>query len=111
MFRRLLTITAVGLLVLGLTAGPAAATHVHGKVLPTGECVLLAPNGGEKYVQLPGTEDEYTENRQHPLHVNVRLGVPGTQAQPGTIFVAVGDDGAYTADAEELCGGEFVNSP
>lgn len=84
---------------------------MHGKVLSNGECALLAPNGGEKYVQLPGTEDEYTENRKHPLHVNVHLAVPGTHAQPGKIFVAIGDDGAYTADAEALCDGEFIDGP
>jgi hypothetical protein len=111
MIRRILMVATLGLLTIGLMAGPAAATHVHGRVLANGECVLLAPEGGEKDVRLPGTEGDDTENRRHPLHVKVHLGVPGTQAQPGTIFVAIGDDGAYTTDAYELCGGEFVNSP
>ena len=111
MARRLLVIATFGLLALGLMAGPAAATHVHGKVLPSGDCVLLAPDGGEADVQLPGTEGDYAENRRHPLHVKVHLGVPGTEAQPGTIFVAIGDDGQFTADAEAFCGSEFVNAP
>lgn len=111
MTRRLLTIALTGLLALALMAGPAAATHVHGKVLPDGRCVLLAPDSGEPEVQLPGTEDEYEPTRRHPLHVKVHLGVPGTQAQPGTIFVALDDDGELTQDAMDLCDGEFVNSP
>ncbi|CAN5922556.1 hypothetical protein BH23ACT10_BH23ACT10_29500 [soil metagenome] len=110
MTRRLITIVTLGMLVLGLMAGPAAATHVHGKVLANGACVLLAPSGGENEVQLPNTDD-FGETRSHPLHVNVHLGVPGTEAQPGTIFVAIGDDGEYTADAKDLCGGQFVNAP
>lgn len=110
MTRRLLMVAMTALLALTLMAGPAAATHAHGKILPNGDCALLAPDGGEQEVQLPGTE-EYAENRRHPLHVYVHLGVPGTEAQPGTIFVAIGDDGSLTAAAYELCGGEFVNGP
>lgn len=110
MARRLLMLAITVLLALMLLAAPAAATHVHGKTLPNGECVLLAPDGGEQEVQLPGTED-YAENRRHPLHVNVHLGVPGTQAQPGTIFVAIGDDGSLTAGAYAFCDGEFLNGP
>jgi hypothetical protein len=110
MARRRFTIVTISLLVLGLIAAPAAATHVHGSQLPNGECVLLAADGGEKFIQLPQAADEYPSNRQHPLHTNVHLGVPGTEAQPGTIFVAIDDDGSLTQDAMDLCGGEFVNS-
>lgn len=95
---------AAALLVAG--AMPAQADHVHFRVLGDGECVLLAPDGGEKYVQLP-TADEFPENRQHPLHVNVHLGQPGTVS--GDIYVAYGADGVLTPEAEELCGGVFVN--
>lgn len=110
MTRRLLMIAMTALLALMLTAGPAAATHVHGKILPNGDCALLAPDGGEQEVQLPGTE-EYDANRRHPLHVYVHLGVPGEEAQPGTIFVAIADDGSLTPAAYDLCNGEFVNGP
>lgn len=111
MRRRLLMITSAGLLAVVVMVSPAAASHVHGKVLPNGDCVLLAPAGGEKDVQLPGTADEYPASRRHPLHVKVHLGVPGTQAQPGRIFVALNDDGSLTADAMTRCDGEFLNRP
>ena len=95
---------AAALLVAG--AVPAQADHVHFRVLGDGECVLLAPDGGVKYVQLP-TADEFPENRQHPLHVNVHLGRPGIVS--GDIYVAYGADGVLTPEAEALCGGVFVN--
>jgi hypothetical protein len=109
MLRRTLTLLTATTAAIVLAAGPAAATHTHGRVLPSGACVLLAANGGEDEVDLPNADGDYAENRRHPLHVNVHLGVPGTQATPDTIFVAIGDDGAYTADAMERCDGEFVN--
>ena len=86
-------------------AMPAQADHVHFRVLGDGECVLMAPDGGEKYVHLP-TAAEFPENRQHPLHVNVHLGQPG---EVGEVYVAYGADGVLTAEARELCGGVFVN--
>jgi hypothetical protein len=94
---------AVGTVVLGAT--PAAADHTHFRVLGNGDCVLLAPDGEEKYVQLPHA-DEFAPNRQHPLHVNVHLGRPG---EVGSIYVAYSADGALTADAVRLCGGAFRN--
>jgi hypothetical protein len=86
-------------------AMPAQADHVHFRVLGDGECVLVAPDGNEKYVHLP-TAPEFPENRQHPLHVNVHLGQPG---EVGEIYVAYGANGVLTAEAQELCGGVFVN--
>jgi hypothetical protein len=88
-----------------LPASPAAADHTHFRVVGSGACVLLAPEGGEKYVQLPHAED-YAANRRHPLHVNVHLGRPG---QVGQIYVAYGADGALTAEAQRLCGGSSIN--
>jgi hypothetical protein len=88
-----------------IPALPAAADHTHFRVVGNGECVLLAPDGGEKDVQLPHA-DEYPANRQHPLHVNVHLGRPG---EVGQVFVAYGADGVLTADAQRLCGGTFIN--
>jgi hypothetical protein len=103
--RRLLLIAllAVGGLLGG--AAPAAADHTHFQMVGNGQCVLLAPDGGEKYVQLPHA-DQFPANRQHPLHVNVHLGQPG---QVGAIYVAYGADGVLTADAQRLCGGTFLN--
>ncbi|HUG84449.1 MAG TPA: hypothetical protein VMM13_07780 [Euzebya sp.] len=73
--------------------------------------MLLAAAGGESNVQPPGSGDEYPPDRQHPLHVKVHLKTPGTHDRPGTIFVAIGDDGELTADAITRCDGQFVNAP
>jgi hypothetical protein len=105
MLRRTLLIVPLAAAAVLLPAAPAAADHTHFRVVGDGECVLLAPDGGEKYVQLPDA-DEYAANRQHPLHVNVHLGQPG---QVGQIYVAYGADGVLTADAQRLCGGVFIN--
>jgi hypothetical protein len=105
MRRRTLLIVPLAAAAFLLPATPAAADHTHFRVVGDGECVLLAPDGGEKYVQLPNA-DEYPANRQHPLHVNVHLGQPG---QVGQIYVAYGADGVLTADAQRLCGGNFIN--
>ncbi|WP_336922116.1 hypothetical protein [Aquipuribacter sp. SD81] len=107
---RTLTSTAlaggvVAAAVLGIGAAPASADHVHFRVLGNGDCVLLAANGGEKEVQLPNA-DGFADNRKHPLHVKVHLGTPGTKGQ---IYVAYPASGELTAEAVELCGGEFVN--
>jgi hypothetical protein len=104
--RRAALMATVPIAVAGLVAtAPAAhADHVHFVVTGAG-CVLLAPDGGEKYVQLPHA-DEFAANRQHPLHVNVHLGRPG-EVQP--IYVAYTADGTLTQDAWDRCGGEFVN--
>ena len=57
-------------------AAPASASHVHSMEVRDGVCVLLAAEGGEKYVVLPFA-DELPANRRHPLHVLVHLGRPG----------------------------------
>lgn len=105
MLRRALMIVALAAATVLLAASPAAADHTHFQVVGSGECVLLAPEGGEKYVHLPNA-DQYDQNRQHPLHVNVHLGQPG---EVGQIYVAYTADGSLTADAKTLCGGVFVN--
>jgi hypothetical protein len=87
------------------SAIPAAADHTHFRIVGNGECVLLAPDGGEKDVQLPHADD-FAANRQHPLHVNVHLGQPG---EVGQVYVAYGADEVLTPDAQALCGGTFVN--
>ena len=97
-----IALATVGTVIAGM---PAVADHVHFRVLGNGECVLLAPDGGEQYVQLPNA-DEFAPNRQHPLHVNVHTRQPGAVGQ---VYVAYTADGILTADALRLCGGVFVN--
>ena len=82
--RRLVVGTALATVGIAMFATPAAADHVHFRVVGSGECVLLAPDGGEKHVELPNAE-EYASNRRHPLHVNVHLGQPG---EVGQVYVA-----------------------
>lgn len=105
MLRRMLLIVPVAAASVVLPASPAAADHTHFRVVGNEACVLLAPEGGEKDVQLPHAES-YAANRRHPLHVNVHLGRPG---QVGQIYVAYGADGVLTPEANRLCGGSFIN--
>lgn len=86
--------------VLVLGPGTAGASHVHSMQTGNGSCVLLAQDGGEKYVQLPQATG--AENRLHPLHVNVHLGEPGAG---GHITIGV----AGTA-SDPCLGGTYVNS-
>lgn len=67
-------------------ASAAQADHTHVRVLGNGMCVVLAADGGEKYVQLPHA-DAFPENRRHPLHVNVHLGQAGTRQGEPVVFV------------------------
>lgn len=110
--KRLAVITATVPLLLVLGQGPAAADHVHFRYLGNGECVLLAPDGGEQEVQLPQASGP--ENRRHPIHVNVHLGRPGEvgqipDGQMHSVYVAYPASGVLTTAAIELCGGQFVN--
>ena len=96
-------------LLLALPA-PAAADHVHFRVLGNGQCVLLAPDGGEQDVQLPHAEGP--EYRRHPLHVNVHLGHAGSVGQTvdgHSVYVAYPANGTLTEQAWTICGGQFVN--
>ena len=105
MLRRGLFVVALAAGTLLLGASPASADHTHFRVIGSGACVLLAPDGGEKDVRLPNAE-ESPANRQHPLHVNVHLGQPG---EVGQIYVAYAADGVLTPDAQRLCSGGFIN--
>lgn len=85
---------------IALTAAPAAADHVHSKEVRPGVCVLLARNGGEGQVQLPGYESN-PANRRHPLHVKVHLGRPGDNFNIGVYGTASDpciDGGRYLND-------------
>ncbi len=83
---RICASVALSGLVMVIGASAAQADHTHVMVLGNGKCVVLAANGGEKYVRLPHA-DGYPENRRHPLHVNVHLGQPGTRQGEAVIFV------------------------
>jgi hypothetical protein len=106
--RRTLSIVAAAgaaVAVLAVGVAPASADHTHFRVTGGGDCVLLAPDGGEKYVELPHA-DSFAPNRRHPLHVNVHLGQPG---EVGEVWVAYNAAGVLDPKAVELCGGEFLN--
>ncbi|HEX6261674.1 MAG TPA: hypothetical protein VF097_02375 [Actinomycetota bacterium] len=79
--RRMLVASIVAAFVVG-ASGIAQADHTHVRILPTGDCVILAADGNEKYVVLPDENPHVDaglpENRKHPLHVLVHLGQPGS---------------------------------
>jgi hypothetical protein len=75
--------------VLLATAGSAMASHEHARLLGNGQCVILAQNGGEQWVELPRAVfetnpkvtlnyDTTATNRLHPLHVLVHKAGQGT---------------------------------
>jgi hypothetical protein len=105
MWGRLILAGPFAVAVVLASAIPAAADHTHFRIVGNGQCVLLAPDGGEKEVQLPHADD-FAFNRQHPLHVNVHLGQPG---EVGQVYVAYGADGVLTPDAQAFCSGTFLN--
>ena len=86
MRRKLVTTLLASLAIATLSAGPALADHTHVLLLGNGQCVILAANGNEKYVELPHADD-FAENRRHPLHVNVHLGEAGERNGHAVIFV------------------------
>ena len=99
---------AAGIAVLGVAA-PAQADHTHAKVVGNDQCVILAPDGGEKYVVLPDAVFASNPNvdapvgnpvRSHPLHVLVHLGVPGEHQ---AIYVLGSPDG------NAACAAGYVN--
>jgi hypothetical protein len=105
--RQVRLVLTTSLLVLGISAAPAAAHHDHGIKLGNGDCVALAWPGGEKHVSLPDTaivsnpnaQDQWAghEGRNHPLHVFVHMGRPGQQREIGVI--GGGDDPCGEAGA------------
>lgn len=79
--RRMLVAAAVAVFVVG-ASGVARADHLHVKILPSGDCVILAQDGNERFIVLsesnPHIDESLPENRRHPLHVLVHLGEPGS---------------------------------
>jgi hypothetical protein len=63
-----------------LLPSTAAATHKHALTTGNGNCVILAPNGGESDLTLPDaalTGDPTIDVFPHPLHINVHWGEAG----------------------------------
>ena len=84
-----LRVVVVGAVLVGMMmiAGPAFATHTHAMATgQEGSCVLLAQGAGEETVNLPTAVFDSNPNvtvtpttdRNHPLHVLVHKGVPGS---------------------------------
>lgn len=101
-FKRMLAVLMIAMSTVPAMALPAFADHTHVVQLGNGQCVILAGRGGEKFVRLPHA-DEFDENRQHPLHVKVHLGEPGTRRGKSVIFVkgSAGDIENCTSYANE----------
>lgn len=89
--RSLLSGVLIACAVLLATAGSALASHEHARLLGNGQCVILAQNGGEQWVELPRAVfennpkvtldyDTTAPNRRHPLHVLVHKTGHGTGA-------------------------------
>jgi hypothetical protein len=81
MNRKLIVAAALTVSAVGGFASPSGASHVHSMQLGNGSCVLLAQEGGEKYVELPEATGYdpalIPEDRRHPLHLLVHLGRAG----------------------------------
>ena len=92
--------------VLAVPSG-AAATHHHSLVTGSGDCVVLAKEGGEPFVQLPdasfnNTTEPTTTANPHPLHVHVHRGEPGSETT-----IAVYGSALDPCAAE----GNYLNAP
>jgi hypothetical protein len=73
--------------------GGAAANHHHSLMTGSGDCVVLAKQGGEPFVQLPdasfnNTTEPTTTVNPHPLHVHVHRGAAGEQITIGVYGTA-----------------------
>ena len=81
---------------------------MHSHVVGNGQCVLLAPNGGEQHVELPHAEENTADITSAPAFMStLSLGQPG---EVGEVYVAyTADAGVLTADTRRLCGGVFLN--
>jgi hypothetical protein len=86
MKRRLVTTLVLSTLTVAALATPAAADHTHVMQVGNGKCVILAADGGERYVELPH-EGDHPEDRRHPLHTKVHLGEPGVRGGQEVIWV------------------------
>lgn len=85
----------------------AAANHHHSLLAGGGDCVVLAKQGREPFVQLPdasfnNTTEPTTTANPHPLHVHVHRGEPG-----GQVTIAVYGSALDPCAAEE----NYLNGP
>ena len=79
-----------------LLSSSAAANHRHVVTVGNGSCVILAVQGQEPLVTLPGssfnnTTEPTTTTNPHPLHVHVHRGEPG-QNLDIQVFESPADD-------------------
>jgi hypothetical protein len=87
--------------------GGAAANHRHSLMTGSGDCVVLAKQGREPFVQLPdasfnNTTEPTTTLNPHPLHVHVHRGAAGEQISIGV----------YGAGTDPCAGvGNYLNDP
>jgi hypothetical protein len=84
----------------------AAADHLHVIQLGSGQCVVLAESGQERYVTLPeasfqNTTEPTTTANPHPLHVHVHRAEPG-EVQTIAVYGSALDPCAATG---------YVNAP
>lgn len=83
----------------------AIGNHVHSVQTGNGNCVVLAQNGGERYVTLPeesfqNTTEPTTTANPHPIHVHVHRGAASEPL----------DIGVYGTATDPCAGsGEYVN--
>jgi hypothetical protein len=89
---------------LGLPAA-AVGNHLHSVQTGNGACVVLAQDGGERFLTLPeasfqNTTEPTTTANPHPLHVHVHRGAAGEPL----------DIGVYgTATDPCVTSGEYLN--
>jgi hypothetical protein len=89
------TMSMVGL----FGVGTASAEHTHSMKTGNGSCVLLAQNGGEKYVVLP-----LPRGPGHPIHVLVHTGEPGADGH-----ISIGVYGKPGSDPCLVSPGGYLN--
>lgn len=86
MIKRLSLAMVLGAALASTLAGAALASHTHVRELGNGQCVILAPDGGEKWVSLPDAVFEanpnvvagtYAPDKRHALHVLVHIAGAG----------------------------------
>jgi hypothetical protein len=104
--RRALVASACIGAALVLPAG-ARANHRHVLVTGSGDCVVLAKEGGEPSITLPeasfnNTTEPVTTANPHPLHVHVHRGEPGQH-----LTIAVFESAADPC----LAAGNYLNWP
>jgi len=90
--KRLSLAIVLGVALASTLSGAALASHTHVRELGSGQCAIIAPDGGEKWVSLPDAVFDsnpnvvpgtYAADKRHPLHALVHI--PG--AGNGMVYV------------------------